>query len=75
MAADPDGHVRNGSGLLNVLVRDVLTASPYMNLVDLINQLRTRIYNRGQYPRMFIVSWVNWSKIDNFPFMNTYKFL
>ncbi|CAD5112462.1 DgyrCDS1682 [Dimorphilus gyrociliatus] len=73
LAADPDGHVRNGSGLLNVLVRDVLTASPNMNLVDLINQLRTRIYNRGQYTRMFIVSWID--ELDNVPDIDMIVFL
>lgn len=58
LAADPDPNVKNGSELLDRLLKDIVTESNKFDLVAFVPLLRERIYSNNQYARQFIISWI-----------------
>ncbi|CAH1779830.1 unnamed protein product [Owenia fusiformis] len=58
LAADPDANVRNGSELLDRLMKDIVTESSSFDLVAFMPLLRDRIYTKNPFARQFMVSWI-----------------
>lgn len=58
LADDTDGNVRNGSELLDRLMKDIVTESALFNIPAFIPLLRERIYTKKPFCRRFITSWV-----------------
>ncbi|XP_042146716.1 protein VAC14 homolog isoform X2 [Ixodes scapularis] len=59
LAADSDQHVKNGSELLDRLLKDIVTESASFDLVAFMPLLRERVYTKNHFARAFIVSWVS----------------
>ncbi|KAL3195640.1 hypothetical protein MRX96_001773 [Rhipicephalus microplus] len=59
LAADPDQNVRNGSELLDRLLKDIVTESASFDLVAFMPLLRERVYTKNNFARAFVVSWVS----------------
>ncbi|KAH7973010.1 hypothetical protein HPB52_020310 [Rhipicephalus sanguineus] len=59
LAADPDQNVRNGSELLDRLLKDIVTESSSFDLVAFMPLLRERVYTKNNFARTFVVSWVS----------------
>eukprot|EP00106_Octopus_bimaculoides_P002664 XP_014770106.1 PREDICTED: protein VAC14 homolog [Octopus bimaculoides] len=57
LTADPDQHVKNGTELLDRLIKDIVTESASFDLVAFIPLLRERIYTTNTFARQFVVSW------------------
>ncbi|KAL1486483.1 hypothetical protein MTO96_031363, partial [Rhipicephalus appendiculatus] len=57
LAADPDQNVRNGSELLDRLLKDIVTESSSFDLVAFMPLLRERVYTKNNFARAFVVSW------------------
>lgn len=68
LAADPDQNVKNGTDLLDRLIKDIVSESSSFDLVAFIPLLRERIYTQNQFARQFIVSWV--ATLDAVPDIN-----
>ncbi|XP_014678213.1 PREDICTED: protein VAC14 homolog [Priapulus caudatus] len=73
LAADPDQNVKNGSELLDRLMKDIVTESASFDLVAFIPLLRERIYTRNPFARQFLVSWV--TVLDAVPDINMLVYL
>ncbi|XP_006816625.1 protein VAC14 homolog [Saccoglossus kowalevskii] len=73
LAADPDLNVKNGSELLDRLMKDIVTESLSFDLVAFIPLLRERIYTTNSFARQFIVSWV--TVLDSVPHIDMLVFL
>ncbi|XP_022253799.1 protein VAC14 homolog isoform X2 [Limulus polyphemus] len=73
LAADPDQNVKNGSELLDRLMKDVVTESSSFDLVKFIPLLRERMYTKNPFARQFIVSWV--STLNDVPDIDMVIFL
>ncbi|XP_067003163.1 protein VAC14 homolog [Anabrus simplex] len=73
LAADPDQNVKNGSELLDRLMKDIVTESPSFDLVAFMPLLRERIYTKNAFARQFIISWV--SVLDAVPDIDLILFL
>ncbi|XP_013381425.1 protein VAC14 homolog isoform X4 [Lingula anatina] len=73
LAADPDQNVKNGSELLDRLVKDIVTESSSFDLVSFMPLLRDRIYVRNAFARQFLVSWI--STLDAVPDIEMIVFL
>ncbi|KAK3603797.1 hypothetical protein CHS0354_042797 [Potamilus streckersoni] len=58
LAADPDQNVKNGTELLDRLIKDIVTESSCFDLVAFIPLLRERIYTKNPFARQFVVSWI-----------------
>lgn len=59
LADDTDANVRNGSELLDRLVKDIVAETVTFNLPAFIPLLRDRIYAKKPFSRRFVVSWVS----------------
>ncbi|GAB1601196.1 protein VAC14 homolog [Argonauta hians] len=68
LTADPDQHVKNGTELLDRLIKDIVTESSSFDLVAFIPLLRERIYTTNTFARQFVVSWI--SVLDAVPNIN-----
>ncbi|XP_029641338.1 protein VAC14 homolog [Octopus sinensis] len=68
LTADPDQHVKNGTELLDRLIKDIVTESASFDLVAFIPLLRERIYTTNTFARQFVVSWI--SVLDAVPNIN-----
>ncbi|XP_030831703.1 protein VAC14 homolog [Strongylocentrotus purpuratus] len=73
LAADPDINVKNGSELLDRLLKDIVTGSPNFDLNAFINLLRERIYTQNSFVGQFILSWV--TTLDSVPDINMLVYL
>ncbi|GLH02434.1 protein VAC14 homolog [Gryllus bimaculatus] len=73
LAADPDQNVKNGSELLDRLMKDIVTESSTFDLVSFMPLLRERIYTKNTFARQFIISWV--SVLDAVPDIDLILFL
>ncbi|KAL3860333.1 hypothetical protein ACJMK2_010472 [Sinanodonta woodiana] len=58
LASDPDQNVKNGTELLDRLIKDIVTESSCFDLVAFIPLLRERIYTKNAFARQFVVSWI-----------------
>ena len=65
VVADPDQNVKNGSELLDRLLKDIVTESKKFNVTAFIPVLRERMYTRDKFVRQFLVSWI--SLLDSVP--------
>lgn len=59
LAADSDQNVKNGSELLDRLLKDIVTESSSFDLVAFMPLLRERVYTKNHFARAFVVSWVS----------------
>ncbi|PNF35433.1 VAC14-like protein [Cryptotermes secundus] len=73
LAADPDQNVKNGSELLDRLMKDIVTESSSFDLVAFMPLLREKIYTKNTFSRQFIISWV--SVLDAVPDIDLILFL
>ncbi|XP_043937234.1 protein VAC14 homolog isoform X2 [Protopterus annectens] len=73
LAADPDPNVKNGSELLDRLLKDIVTESNKFDLVSFVPLLRERIYSNNQYLRQFIISWI--LVLESVPDINLLEYL
>ncbi|XP_071957548.1 protein VAC14 homolog [Antedon mediterranea] len=73
LASDPDLDVKNGSELLDRLMKDIVTESNSFDVVNFIPNLRDRIHATNSYTRQFLISWV--TTLDSVPDINMLQFL
>ncbi|XP_066290973.1 protein VAC14 homolog isoform X1 [Branchiostoma lanceolatum] len=73
LAADPDPNVKNGSELLDRLLKDIVSESTSFDLASFMPLLRERIYTKNQFARQFLVSWV--TVLDSVPDINMLVYL
>ncbi|XP_071785625.1 protein VAC14 homolog [Asterias amurensis] len=73
LAADPDINVKNGSELLDRLMKDIVTESPKFDLVAFVPLLRERIYVTNSFVRQFILSWI--TTLNSVPDINLLIYL
>ncbi|XP_072169595.1 protein VAC14 homolog [Diadema setosum] len=73
LSADPDLNVKNGSELLDRLMKDIVTESPNFDLNAFITLLRDRIYTQNSFVGQFILSWV--TTLDAVPDINMLVYL
>ena len=65
VVADPDQNVKNGSELLDRLLKDIVTESKKFDVVAFVPILRERMYTKDKFVRQFLVSWI--SLLDSVP--------
>uniref|UniRef100_H2YAI9 Protein VAC14 homolog n=1 Tax=Ciona savignyi TaxID=51511 RepID=H2YAI9_CIOSA len=58
LSADPDPNVRNGSDLLDRLLKDIVTETPTFDITAFVALLRERMYTKKQFTRRFLVQWL-----------------
>ncbi|XP_061189679.1 protein VAC14 homolog [Saccostrea echinata] len=58
LMSDTDQNVKNGTELLDRLIKDIVTESPSFDLMAFMPLLRDRIYAKNPEARQFIVSWL-----------------
>ncbi|XP_076809640.1 protein VAC14 homolog [Clavelina lepadiformis] len=58
LSADQDPNVRNGSDLLDRLLKDIVTESRVFDVATFVVLLRDRLYTKNQYTRRFLVQWL-----------------
>jgi len=73
VVADPDQNVKNGSELLDRLLKDIVTESKIFDVESFVPVLRERMYTRDRFVRQFLVSWI--SVLDSVPDSCTVRFL
>ncbi|XP_046661939.1 protein VAC14 homolog [Homalodisca vitripennis] len=73
LAADPDQNVKNGSELLDRLMKDIVTESATFDLVGFMPSLRDRVRTKNTFARQFIISWI--SVLDAVPDIDLIIFL
>lgn len=73
VVADPDQNVKNGSELLDRLLKDIVTESKAFDVESFVPALRERMYTRDRFVRQFLVSWI--SVLDSVPDSCTVRFL
>lgn len=60
LVTDPDQTVKNGSELLDRLLKDIVTESSHsFDLKGFIPLLRERVYTKNSFARQFVISWVS----------------
>lgn len=60
LSSDPDVTVKNGSELLDRLLKDVVTESyQKFDLNTFLPLIRERIYTKNHFARQFIISWIS----------------
>ena len=65
VVADPDQNVKNGSELLDRLLKDIVTESKKFEVAAFVPVLRERMYTKDKFVRQFLVSWI--SLLDSVP--------
>ncbi|GBO43909.1 Protein VAC14, partial [Araneus ventricosus] len=73
LSADPDQNVKNGSELVDRLLKDIVAESSSFDLPAFIPLLRERICSKNPFTRQFIISWV--SSLDSVADINMIVFL
>lgn len=58
LTSGTDQNVKNGTELLDRLIKDIVTESPSFDLMAFMPLLRDRIYAKNPEARQFIVSWI-----------------
>lgn len=68
LVTDPDSSVRNGSELLDRLLKDILSESTqFFDLAAFVPLLRERIYAKDSSARQFIISWISVQALVVYP--------
>ncbi|XP_039264728.1 protein VAC14 homolog [Styela clava] len=73
LTADPDPNVRNGSDLLDRLLKDIVTEFPAFDVAGFMPLLCDRIYTMNQYTRRFLIQWL--ICLDSVPEINILIYL
>lgn len=74
LSSDPEASVKNGSELLDRLLKDIVKESYKMfDLNKFLPLIRERIYTKNSFARQFIISWV--SVLNAVPEINMGNFL
>lgn len=74
LSSDPDVTVKNGSELLDRLLKDVVTESyKIFDLNAFLPLIRERIYAKNNFSRQFIISWI--SVLNAVPEINMVEYL
>jgi len=73
LVEDPDQTVKNGSELLDRLLKDIVTENPNFDIESFIPILRERMYTKERFVRQFLVSWV--TVLDSVPESQMSKYL
>ncbi|XP_012276092.1 protein VAC14 homolog isoform X2 [Orussus abietinus] len=73
LACDSEQSVKNGTELLDRLMKDIVTESGMFDLVGFMPLLRERIYTKNQFGRQFVIAWV--SVLGSVPDMDFITFL
>jgi len=71
--ADPDVDVKNGAGLLDRLVKDIVTESESFNVDTFIPLLQTYIRRTNPYIRQLLIGWI--TILDSVPDINMIDYL
>lgn len=58
LASDPDQNVRNGSELLDRLLKEIVVATENFDLENLMLVIRERIYTVNSSNKKFVISWL-----------------
>ncbi|XP_050300937.1 protein VAC14 homolog isoform X2 [Anthonomus grandis grandis] len=59
IATDSDQNIKNGSELLDRLLKDIVAESTSFDLDGFIPLLRERIYTKSPFSRQFVISWIS----------------
>nr|CAB3267587.1 protein VAC14 homolog [Phallusia mammillata] len=73
LSSDPDTNVRNGSELLDRLLKDIVTETPAFDVAAFVLLLRERFYTKKPHTRRFLVQWL--ICIMSIPEIDTLAFL
>ncbi|XP_076279941.1 protein VAC14 homolog isoform X1 [Lasioglossum baleicum] len=73
LACDSEQNVKNGTELLDRLMKDIVTESGLFDLVGFMPLLRERICTKNPFGRQFVIAWV--SVLDAVPNMDFIIFL
>ncbi|CAL4118608.1 unnamed protein product [Meganyctiphanes norvegica] len=73
LAMDADQNVKNGSEMLDRMMKDIVTESSEFNLVAFIPVLREKLYCTNHWAQTLVVSWV--SVLHTVPDVDTLSFL
>ncbi|KAL1110524.1 hypothetical protein AAG570_008052 [Ranatra chinensis] len=73
LVTDPDQSVKNGSELLDRLMKDIVTESAAFDLYGFMPLLRERLYSPNPFAKQFIISWI--SVLDAVPDIQLVLFL
>jgi len=58
LVADPDQNVKNGSELIDRLLKDIVIESQSFDVESFVPALRERMYTKDKFVRQFLVSWI-----------------
>lgn len=73
LAMDADQNVKNGSEMLDRIMKDIVTESASFDLVAFIPVLREKLYSNNHWAQTLVVSWV--SVLHTVPDVDTLSFL
>ncbi|KAK8384107.1 hypothetical protein O3P69_016082 [Scylla paramamosain] len=73
LATDADQNVKNGSEMLDRIMKDIVTESASFDLVSFIPVLREKLYANNHWAQTLVVSWV--SVLHTVPDVDTLSFL
>ncbi|XP_076055843.1 protein VAC14 homolog [Oratosquilla oratoria] len=73
LATDADQNVKNGSEMLDRMMKDIVTESAAFDLVAFIPVLREKLYSTNHWAQTLVVSWV--SVLHKVPDVDTVTFL
>lgn len=73
LATDADQNVKNGSEMLDRIMKDIVTESASFDLVSFIPVLREKLYANNIWAQTLVVSWV--SVLHTVPDVDTLSFL
>jgi len=73
LVADPDQTVKNGSELLDRLLKDIITEAPSFDIESFVPVLRERMFTKERFVRQFLVSWL--TVLDAVPDSQMSKYL
>ncbi|XP_064122769.1 protein VAC14 homolog isoform X2 [Macrobrachium nipponense] len=73
LAMDADQNVKNGSEMLDRIMKDIVTESASFDLVGFIPVLREKLYCNSHWAQTLVVSWV--SVLHTVPDVDTLSFL
>ncbi|KAK4318257.1 hypothetical protein Pmani_010734 [Petrolisthes manimaculis] len=73
LATDADQNVKNGSEMLDRIMKDIVTESASFDLVAFIPVLREKLYVKNHWAQTLVVSWV--SVLHTVPDVDTLSFL
>jgi len=73
LVADPDQNVKNGSELIDRLLKDIVTENDNFDVESFVPALRERMYTKDRFVRQFLVSWIG--VLDSVPESSIVKHL